>query len=198
MKCFTRVALAFRMGMAALLIVATSQFSFADQVIDFYFDDNGFHTGLPYPPIIGIGELTLPTPQADGTYYLSSLTGFSMLFDFGVISWTDADLIDSAHSQVVIYNGGTAAYFTDDGTGTPYDGGAMNLITDGYLLSFSPSVFLPDTQYVIVDTNDYDNILAVGSYGSSVVPEPSSLALLGLGGLGLIASGLRRRTTISL
>jgi PEP-CTERM motif len=157
-----------------------SQTASADMSFSFFFDDNGFTNPLnPSPPIVGTGDLTIAGTLSDGTYTLASLPSFTMSFSFADgDTYTQADILsDPTQSEVVIYNNGQNAYFTDI-TPDDFTGGSITFLnSSGDLLSFSPDYFLGF--YIEEDPNAF----LEGNYGNAVVPEPSSLTLAGIAGL---------------
>jgi hypothetical protein len=174
----------------------TSSSASAGQVFSFFLDENGFTSPLaPFPPIIGTGELDLSSNVADGTYTLNSLPSFTLSFSFpGGPSFTEADIVsDPTQAEVVVYNGGQNAYFSDI-TPDGITGGSLTLINPGQdLLTFSPAGF-PEGFYIL---DVREGPFFEGNYGNAVVavPEPSSLSILGVCGAiaGILTLARRRR-----
>ena len=168
-----------------------SRNALADTSFTLAFDDNGFTSPLnPYPPFVGIGTLTLVGSVGDGTYTLDSLPGLTLSLAFADgDTYTQADILsDPSQAEVVVYNNGANAYFSDM-TPDAYTGGSLTLINSaGDVLSFSPSYY-PAGFFV---EEGFFGIFG-GNYGPPV-PEPSSLSLACVAALtGGIAGVVRKR-----
>jgi hypothetical protein len=109
-------------------------------------------------------------------------------------------LLDQTANAVVFRNVqsalGTLAFdmtvggtFQDVVGGPPeLEGSLSGALINGHVYEFS---YTADTRYGTVDSSG--NVLLTITSEASAVPEPASLMLCGLGTIGLIAGGLRRR-----
>ena len=173
--------------LASVLGLIACKPAHAGDVFQFAFDDNGFTSPLaPFPPIVGTGTLTLASNLGDGTYTLSSLSGFTMLFNVGGDVFTQNDIAsDPTQSEVVITNNGASAFFSDNGQQSGPLGGSIDFVNgSGDALSFSPSFFGAGF-YV-----EFGESFFAGNYGT--VPEPSSLVLASIASLVGVAGTLTR------
>ncbi len=192
----------------ALLLGSAGQLTAGPVTFDFQFDNSGGGPdGTVKPPIVGTGTLTLPTDPGNGTFTLSSLTGFSMSYTFGTDMYTQADIkSNDSLTEVVIGNfggGQRRAYFTDpgaqNGAGGPLNGSLDLINAAGDDLSFEPKEFGGHNLYFEnghavtgQPNNFFGNYLGLTA-GPATVPEPASVTLLGLGVSGLALRAWRKR-----
>jgi hypothetical protein len=115
----------------------------------------------------GGGDITLTMPSGTGAFYL-----YAEPDAFGVETVTATAQDGTAVTQSVDGNGG-ASYFGFYGTA--------------------------GDQIVSITVSDPSNDFAIGQFGisGSVIPEPSSVVLLGVGAVGLLGCAWRRRKRVS-
>lgn len=169
----------------------------AGMIFNFQFDNQGLvdGDGPLVGAIVGSGRFTSPTNLTPGTYDLSSLTGFSVTFNFtDGDSFTTADISTPLTGVAVTISDvgdSTERLFFTEGSGAGADGGgpggSLDLINGSNFLSFEPSFAGGNFLYIkSLSTGDSFS----GRYVAldTTVPEPSTFALIGLGLLGAAAS----------
>ena len=195
------------LGLALLGAVTSAT---AQSILQDLFDNNGFTTQLTAPYV---GSMTLTYDGAplasDTTYMLTdipdyqfaiSITGAAnntYTFDNASLAAGSANL--SAIEIIPLASGGFLFSNTQSTPGNSHGGSADFLNIDGSFLTTSPPGFLTAYPDAIIDGYSFyysgtgETQLAQGDYGSGIapVPEPTTLALAGLGGLSLMA--FRRR-----
>jgi hypothetical protein len=173
----------------------TFNFEFDNARLDFSRPDGTF-----IPPAIGTGTVTINNNPGLGTFTLASLGAFSMSFTFDDGNkFTQAD-IDSnpSLSEVVIepFGAGERLYFSDTGSGGGGSAaGALDLINaGGSVLSFEPS--FAGGHILYKESSLSGDYLGLAPSTTST-PEPPTLTLLGIGSLGLLGYGWRRRKQVA-
>lgn len=152
------------------------------------FDDS---IECPQCGVVGTGTFSFAQNLGDGTYSLTSLTGYNIDFAIAGTTFTNANISnpDLSAVLVVIHGGGTQFYFDNTGVFGPF-GGSLDFGTNfsnGPFLTTEPDYFGPPP-LDLYQAKDNQGNFYFGVYQSSTVPEPSSLllfcaGLLGIGGL---------------
>jgi hypothetical protein len=186
----------------------------AQNVLSDLFDNNGFTTQLTAPYV---GSMTLTydgAPLAANTTYMLtdipdyqfaiSITGTdnnTYAFDNASLAAGSANL--SAIEIIPLASGG---FLFSNTSSNPYPGNSQGGSADfdnadGSFLTTAPPGFFsgyPDAitdgySFYVFGNNGGETTLAMGDYGSGIepAPEPTTLALAGLGGLSLLL--IRRR-----
>ena len=169
----------------------------AGMIFNFQFDNQGLvdGDGPLVGPIVGSGRFTSPTNLTPGIYDLSSLTGFSIIFNFtDGDSFTTADISTPLTGVAVTISDvgdSTERLFFTEGSGAGADGGgpggSLDLINGSNFLSFEPSFAGGNFLYI-------KSLSTGGSFSGryvaldTAVPEPATFALIGLGLLGAAVS----------
>lgn len=209
MKTIKTKLLKLTLGLALLGAVTSAT---AQSVLQDLFDNNGFTTQLTAPYV---GSMTLTydgAPLAANTTYMLtdipdyqfaiSITGTdnnTYTFDNASLAAGSANL--SAIEIIPLASGGFLFSNTQSTPGNSHGGSADFSNVDGSFLTTAPPGFFsgfPDAiangySFYVFGNNEGETTLSQGDYGSGIapVPEPTTLALAGLGGLSLMA--FRRR-----
>lgn len=183
--------LAGRLALALTLAVSAPNLANAANTFQFLFDDTGGGPDGTIGPVIGHGSFVSPFNLVPGTYALSSLTGFTMIFSFGPEVFLSSDIVTPIDEVAVeiTADGATTERLIFVENGSPSDGGpfagALELVnSDANILTFAPrDIEGHNTYFLIGDFQLGGNYLAL----SGSVPEPPTwaLILLAFGGLGL-------------
>ena len=166
-------------------------------LIELTYDDLGDQT-IGTDNIVGTGTYSFDGPAIVGSYALSSLTNmaFSASFDSGETFDTSDILTNLDFTGIFIYAAGGGRFgllFTGNGGMT--SGGSLDLLNGfGQFLTHEPSSAINDPIGCCGGdgiVNLYSTELYFGDYqGLTAVPEPGTLALLGIG---LFGMAVRRR-----
>ncbi len=197
---------ALGMGLVVGLLALMAPLSHAGQTFNFVFDNSGGPAVAPpspppaEPPFVGSGAVTFATDPGIGDFTLDTLGPFTMLFNVGGGTFTQADILTTLSTIVVeisdLGNGIEGLNFTNTNFfGDGPLGGSIDFINaNGDQLSFSPPGSNADYLYYEVngDTGDY----VLGVYTAIGVPEPSNTVLMCSGFVFFALLGVRqyRRT----
>jgi hypothetical protein len=196
----------------ALLFGGVGQATAGPITFDFQFDNAGIDPNRPdgtiIPPLVGSGTFTINNDPGLGTFTLASLGAFTMSFTFNDgNSFTQADIAtNNSITTAVITSSGTGerVVFSDGGSGGggPFNGSLDLVNAGGAFLTFEPSFLVPPPpspgglDLYLENGNLQGDYLAL-TPSVAATPEPSSLTLLGLGSLGLLGYGWRRRKQVA-
>lgn len=157
-----------------------------------------FTNGPDGGAVVGTGTFSFSDNVGDGSYYLNSLGGFSVDFNIGAATITNADIdTDLSHVLVEIYGDGSEFYFDSDGEYYGPRGGSLDFAgVNGSYLTTEPNYF-GDGPLNLYQASDGEGANYFGTYGASgsgstSAPEPASLVLLGSGLLFTLRRKLRR------
>lgn len=163
----------------------------AGTIFDVSFDGT-FNSTLT-PPFVGSGTVSFDQVLGDGTYLLTGLNNLKMSFTIGADTWTYADIVAPNPSlSITIYDAGKNFYFNGPPSSSPFLGAADFINASGDGLTTQPNTVgsPPFNRYIVVSTT---GVILRGTYGVATVPEPASILFVGMGALGLLWQGSRRR-----
>ena len=141
------------------------------------------------------GSLTKTIDITAGGADTAAIAAGNMEFDFSAYLGSYTGNPDRSEITYQFFDAGNAAIGTevlfDDGSTTPNGTWTQYGTTAGAIPTNAASVFISaNNSRTAGQTNSNDGYVDLVSFSTTQVPEPSSAALLGLGGLALI---LRRR-----
>jgi hypothetical protein len=180
---------------AVLLSLAVSSFGAADGVIKF--------GSLASDSISGGHSIAVPIFDVNGTTLLAG-TGFSVQLFYGSVGAADSALI-ALGSPASFFSGGLSGYFDGGNVAIPgfasgtqaqlqvrawNNAGGTLTSFDSALVRGSSASFVSQALGVASDPSTYPVMTGLTSFQLAAVPEPTTIALGVLGGLGLLA---RRR-----
>ena len=171
----------------------------AQNVLTDYFNNSGFSSALR-PPYNGTMTLAFDgAPLAAGTTnLLTSLLNYQISVDItgssstvyhfdntGLIAASDVSRVE----VITLETGGFVFYNLDSSPGNTYDGSA-DFVNGASYFTTAPPAFLSSGPYLAEGVSAYQlvggaTLDGLGVYGSGV-PEPSTLALCGIGGAALV------------
>jgi PEP-CTERM motif len=184
------------LALTCLFVLATGSTAQAESIFFFEFDNSP--DGMITPPIVGTGTFDFAIDPGNGTHPLTSLGAFSMSFTFGATTFTPAHIVTPLSEILVILSPLGADRRVQFSNVLPFGsgpfGGAIDFINGVSFLSFEPPGFGGSLDLYFQG----DGAVFFGNYlGVQPIPEPSSLALLGMGGAGLVVLARKRRSRLA-
>ncbi len=171
----------FACGLALATLSSTPMF--ADTLFNFSFTGNNSAYGLPGTPFSGSGQFDARTTNTAGEFRVIGVTGTT---DGMAITGLVPRGVYQSNDNLLFYTNGASSASVD------YNGISYRL-ADG----FDANIFLnnldsPPQDQELIFLSGENAPITITPASLSAVPEPSTLALLGTGALGLFGT-LRRK-----
>ncbi|MBD2566895.1 PEP-CTERM sorting domain-containing protein [Anabaena lutea] len=180
------IFIALTSSIVAVAAIGASPLKSQALTFDFTFDNSP--NGTVTAPIVGSGTFSFDGDLGDGTFALTSLTNYNFSFDFGVNSFTNANIVTPvANVLVKIATIGSDRFVNFGGSGGGPFGGSLDFLNP------SPLSFQPNFGPLYFTAAGFGTYQGVARADVTSVPEPGSvLGLLGLS-LGALVAKNRKK-----